>query len=170
MGKMLVAVFDSEAERTVVGTGAWPRAQASATTVALTPITTLQAPPGYHVYFASLRDKEEAMLFPCDMAGEVDIDGLSPPARNNNLFARAMMGREFAYPIVLAETPRDLTNGPGRENAMDRQRALVIFTAVAAATAAAWLTFAGMNEPLRQFELGVIGVGATIPPELTRMR
>jgi hypothetical protein len=76
----------------------------------VTPMTTPQAPPGYHVYFASLRDEGEAMLFPCDMAGNVDIDGLSPPARNDYLFARAMRGREFAYPAMLAQTPRDLTN------------------------------------------------------------
>jgi hypothetical protein len=172
MGKMLVAVFDGEAKTTVVGAGVWPRSQASATTAALTlPMKAPQVPASYHAYFASLRDEGKAMLFPCDVAGNVDIDGLSLPARNNYLFARAMMGRQFAYPTVLARAPRDPTswNGPELlEKVMGRLRATAIFTGITATAVAtaAWLIFAGMNEPSLRFEPTLISTVASLPPAL----
>lgn len=66
-------------------------------------MTARHAAPDHHVYFASLLDNGHAMLFPCDGEGNVDITGLSPLARNNYLFARAMRGREFADPAVIHE-------------------------------------------------------------------
>lgn len=38
--------------------------------------------------------------FPCDAAGCVDLDTLSEGARHNYLFARALIGREVAWPTV----------------------------------------------------------------------
>ena len=38
--------------------------------------------------------------FPCDPDGSVDLDNLSERARNNYLFARAMLGREYLHPQV----------------------------------------------------------------------
>jgi len=38
--------------------------------------------------------------FPCDAEGHVDLDRLSERARNDYFYARAMMGREVAYPDV----------------------------------------------------------------------
>jgi hypothetical protein len=38
--------------------------------------------------------------FPCDPKGLVDLDQLSDGARNNYLYARAMVGRELAFPAV----------------------------------------------------------------------
>jgi hypothetical protein len=38
--------------------------------------------------------------FPCDDQGRVNLDVLSARARNNYLFARAMVGRELAAPEV----------------------------------------------------------------------
>lgn len=38
--------------------------------------------------------------FPCDAQGHVDLDRLSEQARNNYLYARAMVGRELSVPAV----------------------------------------------------------------------
>ncbi len=38
--------------------------------------------------------------FPCDERGEVPLDALSESARENNLYARAVVGLEYAYPSV----------------------------------------------------------------------
>lgn len=39
-------------------------------------------------------------VFPCDAQGRVDLEGLSKRALQNYLHARAMMGRETAWPRV----------------------------------------------------------------------
>jgi hypothetical protein len=54
--------------------------------------------------FQSLFDAGRSYAFPCDAAGHVDMDALSDKARQNYLYARALIGRELAYPAVL---PRD---------------------------------------------------------------
>jgi hypothetical protein len=54
----------------------------------------------YEVRFQSLFDVGLALCFPCDRHGRVDIDLLSPQGKRNYLFARAMVGREFAAPRV----------------------------------------------------------------------
>lgn len=54
--------------------------------------------------FQSLFDAGRSYAFPCDAAGHVDMDALSETARRNYLYARALIGRELAYPAVL---PRD---------------------------------------------------------------
>jgi len=56
---------------------------------------------GYEVRFQSLFHEGRALSFPCDRDGRVDIDALSHKARGNYLFARAMVGREYAAPAVL---------------------------------------------------------------------
>ena len=50
--------------------------------------------------FRSLFDPGRGYAFPCDGDGRVDLDGLSEEARNNYLYARALVGREFATPAV----------------------------------------------------------------------
>ena len=57
---------------------------------------------GYEVRFQSLFDEGRALSFPCDREGRVDIDALTPKAKGNYLFARAMVGREYMTPAVLA--------------------------------------------------------------------
>lgn len=52
--------------------------------------------------FRSLFDPGRGYAFPCDGAGRVDLDGLSEAARNNYLYARAMIGRELSVPQVQA--------------------------------------------------------------------
>ena len=66
----------------------------------------------YRLCFRSLFDPGRGYAFPCDGNGRVDIDGLSESARNNYLYARAMIGRELAAPAV---EPADLRSGEGTD-------------------------------------------------------
>ena len=43
--------------------------------------------------------------FPCDSQGRVDLDSMSERARNNYFYARAMRGRELAFPSVTGIAP-----------------------------------------------------------------
>ncbi len=54
----------------------------------------------FELRFQSLFQFGRALAFPCDCEGHVDLDHFSERARNNYLFARAMIGREFAWPRV----------------------------------------------------------------------
>ncbi|HXD05898.1 MAG TPA: hypothetical protein VN680_07615 [Burkholderiaceae bacterium] len=54
----------------------------------------------FEVRFRSLFDEGRGLAFPCDADGRVDLDGLSDKGRSNYLFARAMVGREYATPCV----------------------------------------------------------------------
>jgi hypothetical protein len=58
------------------------------------------APGAFRLCFRSLFDNGRGYAFPCDGNGRVDLDGLSENARNNYLYARAMVGRELAAPAV----------------------------------------------------------------------
>lgn len=55
----------------------------------------------FEIRFPSLFQEGRALAFPCDAAGHVDLDTMTERARNNYLFAHAMVGREFASPKVL---------------------------------------------------------------------
>jgi hypothetical protein len=55
----------------------------------------------FQVRFHSLSRQGGGMAFPCDAAGHVDMDAMSERIRCNYLFARAMIGREFDYPVVM---------------------------------------------------------------------
>lgn len=59
----------------------------------------------FELRFQSLFDSGRGYAFPCDPTGQVDLDGLSERARNNYLYARAMVGRELAVPAM---RPTDL--------------------------------------------------------------
>jgi hypothetical protein len=59
----------------------------------------------FQLCFRSLFDRGRGYAFPCDRTGRVDLDGLSEEARNNYLYARAMIGRELAVPEVQGLTP-----------------------------------------------------------------
>ena len=56
----------------------------------------------YEIRFESLYQVGKALAFPCDAAGHVELDRLSDRARTNYLYARAVVGREFATPAVVA--------------------------------------------------------------------
>jgi hypothetical protein len=54
----------------------------------------------YALRFQSLFNKGRAMEFPCDEQGHVDLDALSERARENYLYARAVIGFEYAQPAI----------------------------------------------------------------------
>ncbi len=54
----------------------------------------------YELRFQSLFAGGRGYAFPCDRQGRVDLDRLSEEARNDYLYARAVVGRELAAPAV----------------------------------------------------------------------
>jgi hypothetical protein len=56
----------------------------------------------YEIRFESLFKPGHAYSFPCDAQGHVEMDDLSNRALNNYLYARAVVGLEFAAPAVMA--------------------------------------------------------------------
>jgi hypothetical protein len=55
----------------------------------------------HQLCFKSLHHAGRALSFPCDAAGEVAINALSERGRNNYLFARAVVGRDYCVPVVI---------------------------------------------------------------------
>jgi hypothetical protein len=55
--------------------------------------------------FRSLFDEGRGLAFPCDAVGQVDLDCMSERARNNYLYARTVIGREFRNPEVENAAP-----------------------------------------------------------------
>ena len=58
------------------------------------------ATPGFVLCFCRLQDGHQAYVFPCDAGGNVDMDALSDRARNDYLYARALMGLQMSWPAV----------------------------------------------------------------------
>lgn len=56
--------------------------------------------PEFEVHFRSLLRRGFELIFPCDCDGRVNLDALSDRAKIDYLFARAMVGREYAGPAV----------------------------------------------------------------------
>ena len=54
----------------------------------------------FEIRFQSLFHEGRALTFPCDSAGVVALDALSQRALDNYLYARAVVGREYAHPLV----------------------------------------------------------------------
>ena len=52
------------------------------------------------IKYQSLFSEGRALCFPCDEQGHVHLDSLSERAKQNYLYARAVVGREFAFPTV----------------------------------------------------------------------
>ena len=55
----------------------------------------------FELRFRSLFDSGRALAFACDAQGRIDLDRLSDKARARYLYARALVGRDFATPEVL---------------------------------------------------------------------
>jgi hypothetical protein len=55
----------------------------------------------YELRFESLFNPGRGLAFPCDAGGRVEMDTLSDAALRNYLYARAVVGREFATPAVV---------------------------------------------------------------------
>jgi len=62
------------------------------------PRTPGQAP--YLLRFESLFHSGRGLSFPCDAQGQVVLEQLSEQARENYLFARAVVGHEYATPVI----------------------------------------------------------------------
>ena len=72
----------------------------------------------YELRFANLFNRGRGYAFPCDAQGRVNIDELTNHARNNYLFARAVVGTELSVPTV---SPAGGGSGPVRRHAcLDR--------------------------------------------------
>ena len=62
----------------------------------------MQMPGSSHVIrYQPLSGREPELAFPCDARGRVEMDALSDRARNNYLYARAVVGRVYAAPAIL---------------------------------------------------------------------
>jgi len=55
---------------------------------------------GYVLRFQSLFHEGRALAFKCDANGRVDLDSMSERAKLNYLYARTVIGRDFATPFV----------------------------------------------------------------------
>ncbi|HEY2979468.1 MAG TPA: hypothetical protein VGJ35_16010 [Burkholderiaceae bacterium] len=66
----------------------------------MTESTLVAGAPHYELRFTGLFDRGHGFAFPCDAAGHVDLDKLSDLVRRNDLYARAVVGREFSIPII----------------------------------------------------------------------
>lgn len=54
----------------------------------------------HQLLFASLYHPGRGVAVPCDAGGHVDLDALPQRLLDSYLGARAMIGREYAYPVV----------------------------------------------------------------------
>jgi len=54
----------------------------------------------FELRFQSLFNEGRGLAFPCDAAGQVDMDRLTDRARDNYLYARTLIGRDFATPTL----------------------------------------------------------------------
>jgi hypothetical protein len=55
----------------------------------------------FELRFRSLFQEGRALAFACDADGRIDLDRLTDRSRERYLYARALVGREFAQPEVL---------------------------------------------------------------------
>jgi hypothetical protein len=55
---------------------------------------------GYELRFQPLVHDSPVFVFPCDPEGHVDMDALSDADKLDYLYARVLVGREFAAPDV----------------------------------------------------------------------
>jgi hypothetical protein len=60
----------------------------------------------FEIRFQSLFHVGRALAFPCDCGGRVNLDALSERLKHNYLFAQAMIGREFATPLLTVNDRR----------------------------------------------------------------
>lgn len=58
------------------------------------------SPMSFELRFQSLFREGGVLAFPCDPQGRVDLNAVSDRAKNDYLFARAMVGRDFTLPVV----------------------------------------------------------------------
>lgn len=54
----------------------------------------------HELHFVSLHNPGRGLVVPCDAQGHVDLDTLSERLRTAYLGARALVGRDYAFPTV----------------------------------------------------------------------
>ena len=54
----------------------------------------------YELSYQSLFNAGRSLRFPCDADGHVLLDRLTERARQNYLYARVVVGREFSFPTI----------------------------------------------------------------------
>jgi hypothetical protein len=54
----------------------------------------------HELRYQSLFNPGRALSFPCDAEGHVQLDSLDDRAMANYLYARVVVGREYAIPLV----------------------------------------------------------------------
>ena len=64
------------------------------------PSRPLRPQADFELRFASLFHPGRGVAVPCDAAGQVDLDALSERLRCAYFGARAMVGREYAHPVI----------------------------------------------------------------------
>lgn len=52
--------------------------------------------------YVSLHRTGRSFAFPCDKHGTIDLDALPPRVRSSVFATRALVGSEFAFPVVEA--------------------------------------------------------------------
>lgn len=90
----------------------------------------LQSETGFfEICFESLFTPGRALVFPCDALGRVDLDALPARALCNYLYARALVGRDFAAPFVARTAASPDTSGqrPQRRGASQLEHAALMF-------------------------------------------
>ena len=65
-----------------------------------------QAAATHYLFFDGLFPAVHSLAFPCDQQGHVDMDEMSDRARENYLFARTVIGRDYYVPVVVAATDK----------------------------------------------------------------
>lgn len=61
---------------------------------------TAHAGTAFQLRFPSLFKSGHSLTFPCDSNGCVALDRLSERSRNNYFYARVVVGRDYAWPVV----------------------------------------------------------------------
>jgi hypothetical protein len=56
---------------------------------------------GYQIRFEPLRAAAQPLVFHCEAHGRVELDALGGRARVDYLYARALVGRDFAQPAIV---------------------------------------------------------------------
>jgi hypothetical protein len=64
------------------------------------PVWAQRAHTAYQLRFDSLFHPGRGVVVPCDASGQVDLDALPERLRSAYFGARAMVGREYACPVV----------------------------------------------------------------------
>lgn len=66
-----------------------------------TDLPTGDGPVGHELRFESLTDPGRRFSFPCDAVGTVQLDAMSDAARASYHRVLALVGREYAAPVVV---------------------------------------------------------------------